>query len=137
MARTISISSFIQIGFINTHLLNLKFLNEHHFEARWPWKINNKLGSVFGKDFMPGLKFQGGIRGQNLEILSKRISRTSNSRPKNFLVFWKLLLLLNESRYFWKIHKFLCNTGQVLGVCGYFLLLMGGDSFPEFTRNWM
>ena len=63
-------------------------------------------------------------------MLTKRITKAGYSHPEKFPVFWKFFLLWNKTLCFWKIHRFSCNTGPFLSVCGNFLLPIGGNSFP-------
>ena len=84
--------------------------------------------------YMSGLEFQGGIRAQNLEIPSKRITRVGDSHSEKFLIFWKLLLLWNEMPRLQKIWRFSCNAWQFLSVCDNFLLPIRDDNFPILRR---
>ena len=75
----------------------------------------------------------GRIHAQNLEIPSKRKTRTGYSRSEEFWVFQKYLLTYNGISRFQKIRQFSFNVEQ---FHSNFLLSIEGDFF-DFTRNWM
>ena len=81
--------------------------------------------TVIYKSYSAKLEFQDGICTQNLKILLKRIARAGDSCPEKFLVFWKFLLLWNETPRICKIPRFSCimlHNFLVSVIISYFLL---------------